>query len=71
LPTNANEVSAPLSNVPYEEQIRLKQENAKKVAQMLIKQLSEAKVANARYIKADKLLQEVCILCPRTNYLIF
>lgn len=55
----ANEISAPLSNLSYDNQIRTKFEGAKKTMDLMIKQLAAANVHNSRYISTESLLEPV------------
>lgn len=55
----AAEITTPLAGQPYEAQLSAKQEEAKKTVQSLVRQLKDAKAANARYLRPDALLQPV------------
>jgi hypothetical protein len=67
----ANEISAPLANIPYEDQLDMKYEEAKKTVNSLIKQLRTANVPNARYIQIKNLLQPVRLLFTLFYSIIF
>jgi len=66
--STANEISAPLANVPYEEQLKLKYEEVKKTFNSLTKQLHNANVPNTRYLQIKTLLQPIVRSPVLTNY---
>ncbi|KAI6189307.1 RRM domain-containing protein [Aphelenchoides fujianensis] len=63
---NVIEITTPLAHLTYDEQIDVKFKDSTQIAEKLIKQMAHARVPNARYIKAKKLLKPI-IRCDKTS----
>ena len=59
----AQEIATPLAHLPYDEQLKQKQDASFKITLNIKKQAIQAGIQSAKSWKVENLLKEVCFIC--------